>query len=60
MPRLNPLRRMGPVGIALTAYDLWRRLSPRQRKQVLEAARKHGPRIAAKAAERAARRRPRR
>lgn len=57
VPRLNPLRRMGPVGLALTAYDLWRRLPPKQRKQVLTAARRHGPRIAAKVAERAARRR---
>lgn len=57
VPRLNPFRRLGPVGLALTAYDLWRRLPPRQRKQVLDAARKHGPRIAAQMAERAARRR---
>lgn len=42
-------RRAGPVGLALTLYDLWRRLPPAQRKQLLEATRKHGPRIAAKA-----------
>lgn len=60
MPR--PLRfltrRAGPVGLALTLYDLWRRLPPPQRKQLLEATRKHGPRIAAKAMN--ARKRPRR
>lgn len=41
-------RRLGPVGIALTAWDLWRRLPPKQRKQILNIARKHGPRVAAK------------
>jgi hypothetical protein len=60
MPR--PLRfltrRAGPVGLALTLYDLWRRLPPGQRKQLLEATRKHGPRVAAKAMK--ARKRPRR
>jgi len=41
-------RRAGPIGIALTAWDIWRRLPPRQRKQVLDIARKHGPRMAAR------------
>lgn len=45
-------RRAGPLGLALTAYDLWRRLPPKQRQRLLQGARKHGPRIAAKAAER--------
>jgi hypothetical protein len=47
MPRLGKLR-PGPVGIAITLYDVWRRLSPKQRKQVLTLARKHGPKAAAK------------
>jgi hypothetical protein len=38
---------MGPVGLALTAWDVWRRLPPKQRKQVLNLARKHGPKVAA-------------
>jgi adenine/guanine phosphoribosyltransferase-like PRPP-binding protein len=38
-------RRAGPLGLALTAWDLWRRLPPKQRKQLLKAARRHGPRI---------------
>jgi hypothetical protein len=46
MPRLLT-RRAGPIGIALTAWDIWRRLPPRQRKQVLDIARKHGPKVAA-------------
>jgi adenine/guanine phosphoribosyltransferase-like PRPP-binding protein len=46
VPGLSRLgRRAGPVGLALTAWDLWRRLPPKQRKQLLKAARKHGPRI---------------
>jgi hypothetical protein len=36
------------VGIAITLYDVWRRLPPKQRKQVLKLARKHGPKAAAK------------
>ena len=40
-------RRAGPLGLALTAYDVWRRIPPKQRKQILDATRKHGPRLAA-------------
>jgi hypothetical protein len=47
MARLGKLR-PGPVGVALTLYDLWRRLPPKQRKQALELARKHGPAVASK------------
>jgi hypothetical protein len=42
--RLRP----GPVTIAITLYDVWRRLPPKQRQQALALARKHGPRAAAK------------
>jgi hypothetical protein len=45
MPRLRP----GPIGIAVTLWDVWRRLPPKQRKQVLNLARKHGPKAASKA-----------
>jgi hypothetical protein len=41
-------RRVGPVGIALTAWDVWRRLPPKQRKQILALARRHGPKVAAR------------
>jgi hypothetical protein len=52
VPRLTKLgRRAGPLGLALTAWDLWKRLPPKQRKQLLEAARKHGPTIAKRLAE---------
>jgi hypothetical protein len=39
-------RRAGPLGIALTLYDIYRRLPPKQRRQVLRFTRKHGPRVA--------------
>jgi hypothetical protein len=52
-------RRAGPLGLALTAYDIWRRLPKKQRRQILEATRKHGPRVAAKMMN-GARQRPRR
>jgi hypothetical protein len=37
--RLRP----GPVGFALALYDVWRRLPPKQRQQLIKLARKHGP-----------------
>jgi hypothetical protein len=46
VPRLRP--RIGPLGIALTAWDIYRRLPPKQRKIVLDLARKHGPTAASK------------
>ena len=49
MGRVRRLTRSaGPISIALTAWDIGRRLPPRQRKQVLDIARKHGPKVAAK------------
>ena len=44
MPRL--FGRVGPLGIALTVYDIYRRLPPSQRKRVLQLTRKHGPKVA--------------
>jgi hypothetical protein len=41
--------RVGPVGLALTAYDVWRRLPPRHRRLVLQQARRYGPLIAGQA-----------
>jgi hypothetical protein len=45
--RLGKLR-PGPVGIAITLFDVWRRLPPKQRKMALQLARKHGPKAASK------------
>lgn len=39
-----------PIGLAFAAYKLWKRLPSNQRRQLLEAARKHGPAVAEKAA----------
>ena len=61
MPRATRLfsRRLGPVGLALTVWDIWRRLPPKQRKQVLNIARKHGPKVAARVMQARARARAR-
>jgi hypothetical protein len=45
--RLKP--KVGPLALALTAWDIWRRLPPRQRKQLIGIARRHGPKVAASA-----------
>jgi hypothetical protein len=44
MPRFRPT---SPLGLALGAFHLWRRLPPSQRKRVVQAARTHGPKVAA-------------
>ncbi len=33
-------------GVVVAAWDVWRRLPPKQRKQAMKLARQHGPRIA--------------
>jgi hypothetical protein len=42
-------RRLGPVGAAVTLWDLWRRLPPQQRRWVATQVRKHGPTVAKQA-----------
>ena len=37
------------LGVIMLVFDLWRRLPPKRRRQVLSLARKHGPRVAKKA-----------
>jgi hypothetical protein len=56
MPPLTRVlgRRAGPIGVALTAYDLWKRLPEKQRQQLLEQGRRHGTRLATTAAKRGA------
>lgn len=39
-------RKLGPLGAALTAYDIWRRLPAKQREQLLAHGVKHGSRVA--------------
>ncbi len=55
----GPFRKLRPTPWALTiaAWNIWRRLPPQQRRQLVKLARKHGPKIASKAVK-AARRRP--
>ena len=40
------VRRLGPVGVAVTVYDLWRHLPAKRRQQLLDWGRKHGTRAA--------------
>jgi hypothetical protein len=47
--RLGKLR-PGPVGLAFALYDVWKRLPPRQRRQLMNLAREHGPKVAARVA----------
>jgi hypothetical protein len=47
MPKVP--RGAGPIGLALSAYDVWRRLSPRQKKLVIEQVKRHGPKVAGQA-----------
>lgn len=54
MPRIPLTRRVGPLGVALTLWDIWRRLPPRQRRYLVKQARTHGPRLAKQAAAAAA------
>ncbi len=52
-------RRAGPVGLALTAFDLWTRLPPAHRRRLIKATRKHGPKVVRAAVMTAAARRAR-
>ena len=45
MPRIPK----NPVAAGMLAYSLWAKLTPAQRRMLLEAARTHGPRVAAAA-----------
>jgi hypothetical protein len=45
--RLGKIR-PGPIGVAITIFDIWRRLPPKQRKLAVQLARKHGPKAAKK------------
>jgi hypothetical protein len=47
--RVPRIRRPGPIGLALTAFEVWRRLPPEQRRQLMDATRKQAPRAAAAA-----------
>ena len=55
--RFSSLRRAGPVGLALTAWDIWRRIPKKHRRAILRQARKHGPAVATKLIQQRQRRR---
>jgi hypothetical protein len=44
--RIPKIGRAGPLSLVLTAFELWRKLPPKQRQQMLKALRKHGPKAA--------------
>jgi hypothetical protein len=48
--------RRGPFAVALIAWRAWRRLPAAQRRQLVHAARTHGPKLAKSAAKRRRRR----
>jgi hypothetical protein len=39
-------RRTSALGVALTAYDVWRKIPPQHRRTIVANARKHAPRVA--------------
>lgn len=43
------LRRLGPLGLALTAFDLWRRVPQRHRRRIVDRGRRDGRRLAGRA-----------
>lgn len=51
MPR--PLRKLRPApwAMAMVMWDLWKRLTPAQRRRVMAMVRRHGPTVATKATE---------
>jgi hypothetical protein len=51
VPSPKITRRVAPLTAALTAYDIWRRLPPKQRRWLAQQARYHGPRLAKQAYE---------
>ena len=59
MAGFRAFRRVGPFGLALTAWDIWRRIPKQHRRTIMRQARKHGPKVAAKVMEQQRRRRPR-
>lgn len=49
----NRLRKLRPApwAVAVVMWDTWKRLTPAQRRHVMTMVRRHGPTVAAKAAE---------
>jgi hypothetical protein len=60
MAGFRAFRRTGTIGLALTAWDIWRRIPKQHRRVIVRQARKHGPMLASKLMEQQQRRRRRR
>jgi hypothetical protein len=43
VPRMAPVK---PFGVAMTLFELWRRLPPQQRAELVALVRRQGPRVA--------------
>jgi hypothetical protein len=57
MAGFRTFRRTGTIGLALTAWDIWRRIPKQHRRVIISQARKHGPRLATKLMQQQQRRR---
>jgi hypothetical protein len=55
--RFRSFGRTGPIGVALTAWEIWRRIPKKHRSAILRQARKHGPAVATKLIQQRQRRR---
>lgn len=55
-PRFGKLR-PAPWAAAMVAWDVWKHLTPAQRRRLLALARRHGPTVASKVTEQVRRRR---
>ena len=53
-------RRLGPIGIALTAYDVWRRIPKQYRRRIMSEVVRQGPRLAQEASRYYRNKRPKR
>jgi hypothetical protein len=58
MAGFSAFRRTGTIGLALTAWDIWRRIPKQHRRVIIRQGRKYGPILAAKLIEQQRRRRP--
>jgi hypothetical protein len=56
--RFRPFRRTGAIGVALTAYDVWRRIPKQHRRMIIRQGRRYGPVIVAKVVAQRRKRRP--
>ena len=46
MAGFSAFRRTGTIGLALTAWDIWRRIPKQQRRQITREVRRYAPTVA--------------